>query len=115
MPSPSLPVAAGPDSLRLRAWRAVEDTLAAGAARYERRLMLPRLLHLWPGELESVPEPEMTRLVLMRLRRALRREWSRARARHWAYDVHRHIALAQAWRAESARWRRLRIRPESKV
>ncbi len=99
--------AVGPDRLPIRAWRAMEDTIDAGVLRYDRRAMLPRLLKIWPGELDDAGEPEASKIILARLRRALRREWSLSRARHWAYDVNRHIALAQAWRAETARLRAL--------
>jgi hypothetical protein len=101
------PKATGPDTTALRAWRAVETTVAAGASRYDRRIMLPRLFRILPGEWDDAGEPELTRMILARLRRALRREWSLARARHWAYDFDRHIALAQAWRAEKRRYRTL--------
>jgi hypothetical protein len=95
------------ETARLRAWRAVETTVAAGAARYDRRVMLPRLFRIWPGEWDGTGEPELTRMILARLRKALRREWALARARHWAYDFDRHVALAQAWRAETQRRRAL--------
>ncbi|MEI2384614.1 hypothetical protein [Breoghania sp. JC706] len=42
------------------------------------------------------------RLVVARLARALRGERRRGLAGHWTYDLNRHIALLQAYRAERA-------------
>ena len=39
---------------------------------------------------------EARRLILPRVQRALRREHLRGVARHWSYDLNRHIALKQA-------------------
>jgi len=62
------------DPLARSAWRAI-------GARLEPRRALPPL------------DPDL-------LRRALRRERALARAGHWAYDLNRHLALAQALAAE---------------
>jgi hypothetical protein len=40
--------------------------------------------------------PAATLPILPRVRRALRREHLRGIARHWSYDLNRHIALKQA-------------------
>ena len=101
--TPIMPVAIG-DASRLRVWRAMDEgapralsaTIAAGAAQYERARMLPRLLPVGAGEIETLG-PQRVRLLLLR---ALRKE--RARRNHWTYDLNRHIALAQALKGERA-------------
>jgi len=47
-------------------------------------------------------------MILARLERALRAERNRARSGHWTYDLNRHIALRQAYLAESERLRALK-------
>jgi hypothetical protein len=68
---------------------------------YDRRRDLPRLLPLWPHEIEPAGPAEHARL-LARMRRALRMERQRGRSGHWAYDLARHAALLRAYRAEVA-------------
>lgn len=85
-----------------RAGAAIRAHLDDGAALYERARCLPRILPVMPGEC-SGPEPETTQRIIRRLADALRRERRLGRAGHWTYDLNRHIALAQAWKAESAR------------
>lgn len=46
---------------------------------------------------------EGCRLVLGKLRRALRAERRRATSGHWSYDLNRHLALVSAYKAELAR------------
>ena len=86
--------------MRSRAHRAVEADVERGAALYERARNLPRVLPLMAGQCEG-PEPDTTRLIVRRLAQALRRERRLGRAGHWTYDLNRHIALTQAWKAES--------------
>ena len=96
----------GPAALRDRAEAVVDRTLRAGAAAYDRARDLPALTRLAPREFEpDTAEAAMT--VLARLERALRAERSRARSGHWTYDLNRHIALRQAYLAESERLRAL--------
>jgi hypothetical protein len=52
-------------------------------------------------------EPALTAAILIRLARGLRSERRLGRAGHWTYDVNRHIALAQAFRAERLALERL--------
>lgn len=85
---------------RRRARAAIEGDVASGAALYQRARCLPRVLPLLSSECEG-PEPETTRLIVRRLSDAMRRERQLGRAGHWTYDLNRHIALAQAWKAES--------------
>jgi hypothetical protein len=70
--------------------------------RYSRSRDLPRLVPLWPREIEDESEDGRRRLVA-KLRRALREERRRGLAGHWAYDLARHAALLRAYRAELAR------------
>jgi hypothetical protein len=70
-----------------------------GAPRYDRRRDLPRLLPLWPHEMELSTIDDHAKL-LARMRRALRIERQRGRAGHWAYDLARHANLLRAYRAE---------------
>jgi len=73
--------------------------VAAGAATYVRSRDLPRLLALWPHELDD--ESQQGRLhLLAKLRRALRTERRRARAAHWSYDLNRHLGLLSAYKGE---------------
>ena len=90
------------DDIQRRARAAVEADVAGGAALYERARSLPRVLPLMPSECAG-PEPQTTRAIVRRLADALRRERRLGRAGHWTYDLNRHIALAQAWKAESER------------
>lgn len=70
-------------------------------AAYQRRRDLPRLLPLWPHEIEPASLAQHARL-LARMRRALRMERQRGIAGHWAYDLARHAELLRAYRAEAA-------------
>jgi hypothetical protein len=96
-------------SMRHRARVAVAADVAAGAALYERARNLPRVLPLMAGRCEG-PEPDTTRLIVRRLADALRRERRLGRAGHWTYDLNRHMALAQAWKAETEALRAARPR-----
>jgi hypothetical protein len=68
---------------------------------YDRRTELPRVLPLWPYELDD-ESPEGRLRILARLRRALRAERRRGLAGHWAYDLGRHVALLRVYRLELA-------------
>ena len=83
--------------------RRVEPADAASA--YDRRRDLPRLLPLWPHEIEATSLGEHAQL-LARMRRALRIERQRGRGGHWAYDLARHAQLLSAYRAEVAHFMR---------
>ena len=73
-----------------------------GASAYVRSRDLPRLIALWPRELED-PSPEGTLRILAKLRQALRAERVRAHSGHWSYDLNRHLGLLSAYRGELAR------------
>lgn len=75
---------------------------AAKAQRpYERRVDLPRVLPLWPHELDD-ESPTGRRRILAKLRRALRAERRRGLAGHWTYDLARHVELLRVYRQELA-------------
>ena len=67
----------------------------AGAGCYLRAHELPRLIALWPQELEDQTS-EGSLLILSKLRRALRAERRRALADHWSYDLNRQLGLRTA-------------------
>ena len=81
---------------------AISRTVKAGARAYDRTRDLPALIRLDPFA-ELVDDSETVTGILGRLERALRAERKRARSGHWTYDLNRHIALRQAFVAESAR------------
>ena len=86
----------------------MQNAIVAGArtaANYQRARDLPRLLPLWPHEIETASIGEHARL-LARMRRALRLERQRGIAGHWAYDLARHARLLCAYRAETDAYRR---------
>jgi hypothetical protein len=68
---------------------------------YDRRAELPRVLPLWPHELDDETR-EGRRCILGRLRRALRAERQRGLAGHWTDDLARHAELARVYRLELA-------------
>jgi hypothetical protein len=68
---------------------------------YVRARDLPKLVGLWPCELEATSLAERARL-LAKLRRALRAERRRGLGGHWTYDLARHAQLLRAYRAEAA-------------
>jgi len=70
-----------------------------GANHYERMRHLPALLTLWPSEIEDFGKAA-TKEIIERLEKALASERRKGRARHWCYDINRHMALANALKAE---------------
>jgi hypothetical protein len=87
--------------------RAIGVTIRAGAEAYDRIRDLPKLTRI-DGRLCATDDTDMAALIVTRLQHALRAERNRARSGHWTYDLNRHIALAQAYRAESGRLAALR-------
>jgi len=81
--------------------RIFAGAVVAGAGAYVRSRDLPRLLALWPHELEDQSETGRQHL-LAKLRRALRTERRRAHAAHWSYDLNRHLGLLSAYKGELA-------------
>jgi len=97
---------------RAPATRVFATMAAAGAKAYSRARDLPKLIALWPRELDD-ESAEGCRLVLGKLRRALRAERRRASSGHWSYDLNRHLALVTAYKAEASRLeaKEARLRP----
>ena len=89
--------------------RAIARAERAGAREYDRSRDLPALIRIDP--FTPVPDTvEAVAGIVGRLESALRAERNRARSGHWTYDLNRHIALRQAWAAETARLAALRKR-----
>lgn len=82
----------------------------AGATTYRRARDLPKLIPLWPHELDDRSE-EGRRRVLAKLRSALRAERRRALSGHWSYDLNRHLGLLSAYKGELAGLSRLKAQP----
>jgi hypothetical protein len=82
----------------------LREGASAGGTGYERARDLPRLLPLWPHEMQTPSASDHARL-LARMRCALRRERQRGLAGHWTYDLARHAQLLRAYRAEVAAYR----------
>ncbi len=74
---------------------------------YDRGTELPAILPLWRDELAD-DTPRGRRLILAKLRRALRAERRRGSAGHWTYDLARHAELLRVYRLELARYRTYR-------
>lgn len=66
---------------------------------YDRRTELPRVLPLWPHELDD-ESPDGRLSIVCKLRRALRAERRRGVAGHWTYDLARHVELLRVYRLE---------------
>jgi hypothetical protein len=86
---------------RHRAAPAPRSALDPALRPYDRRRELPRILPLWPHELDD-DTPQGRRLILAKLRRALRAERRRGIAGHWTYDLARHVELWRVYRLELA-------------
>ena len=75
---------------------------------YDRRRDLPRLIPLWPSEIDDVSAAGRAKLI-QKLRRALREERRRGLAGHWTYDLARHFALHRAFKYELAHQRQASV------
>jgi len=92
----------GPRSRAISTARRLFGPIAdAGATAYARSRYLPKLIALWPHELED-QTPEGCRRILAKLRSALRAERRRALSGHWSYDLNRHLGLLSAYKGELA-------------
>lgn len=81
-----------------------------GIGRYRRAVDLPKLIALWPHEIEDRSAAGRARL-LAKLKAALRAERLRGLAGHWTYDLARHAQLLAAYRAELAEDAAMRENP----
>ena len=75
------------------------ETTGEGARHYHRARHLPALLALWPSELGDFSN-KGTKTIISQLQAALSAERRRGRARHWCYDLNRHLALVSALKGE---------------
>ncbi len=73
---------------------------------YDRLSQLPRLIGLWPSEMQDYSAAGTAKILAL-LRKALRLERSRGRSGHWAYDLNRHLSLAESVKAERVHLREL--------
>jgi hypothetical protein len=73
---------------------------------YDRERDLPRLLALWPSELNDQSLEGQGRLMAL-LRSALRKERQRGLKGHWTYDLARHARLLRAYECELQRLERM--------
>jgi hypothetical protein len=81
---------------------ALDRSVRAGAGAYDRMRDLPGLIRLDP--FAPVPDTaDAAKAIVAKLQSALRAERNRARSGHWTYDLNRHIALRQAYLAETGR------------
>ena len=96
-----------------RARLALTATIKAGARAYDRERDLPGLIRLDPFA-GAAEDAEGIARIIAQLERALRAERFRARSGHWTYDLNRHIALRQAFLAESERLAALRAAAAAK-
>jgi len=90
-----------PRSTTTRIYAGMTD---AGARRYVRERDLPKLIGLWPREIED-PSSKGALHILAKLRRALRAERTRGLGGHWSYDLNRHLGLLSAFKGELAAYR----------
>jgi len=81
---------------------------------FSREAQLPKLIGLWPSEVRDY-SLEGTERIVAQLRRAIRTERRRAQQGHWTYDINRHLALADALKAEETRLAGLRKSGEEVV
>lgn len=93
-----------------RARRSLARVITAGRDDYDRNRHLAGLIAVGPEEIadESLAG---RRAILTKLYRALRAERNRGRSGHWAYDLNRHLALSQAYAAESREADRRKLQP----
>lgn len=94
-------------SLRRKTTPSRTSPAQKNAARpYDRLSQLPRLIGLWPSEMQDYSAAGTVKILAL-LRKALRSERSRGRSGHWTYDLNRHVALAESLKAERAHLRQL--------
>jgi hypothetical protein len=85
----------------------------SSAARYDRRIDLPRALPLWPHEIADDSVCGRKKIVA-KLARALRAERRRGLAGHWTYDLARHSELLRVYRLELAACRQMQPQSQFK-
>ncbi len=75
--------------------------LQAPPQTYQRATQLPKLLPLWPREIEDTSDEARMRII-GKLRQALWAERRRGRTGLWTYDLNRHLALLDALAGETS-------------
>jgi hypothetical protein len=103
-PDPAAPALAEMDRAAARLRRRM---LREQAQAYDRRRHLPRLIFV-PRQVRTLPEPDQTRAIIGRLKRALRLNLALRARRDWSYSRYRHAALVAALGGELMRLRSLR-------
>jgi|GEM_PF-2277366 hypothetical protein len=84
--------------VHIRAVRSFQTMIARGADHYQRHVVLPKLLPVSAHDL--INERWSDARIIRALERAVRRERQNGRARHWSYNINKHISLLQALKAE---------------
>lgn len=77
-------------TIRMEAWRAMDQQQSQGAKLYCRERDLARLLPILPGDALAADA------IILRLERALARERLLGQAGHWSYNLMRHMSLRHA-------------------
>lgn len=72
-----------------------------GPSRYCRATDLPKLVAMWPHQINDGSALGRARLIA-KLKRALREERLRGLSGHWTYDLARHSQLLAAYKCELA-------------
>lgn len=73
---------------------------------YDRVRDLPRLLALWPKDLNDF-SAQGYEDIINKIARALCAERRKAKSNQWSYDLNRHIGLKQAYISENALLKKL--------
>ena len=95
----------GSCQISAHAWAATDALIDKGATDYRRSRDIPTLLPGFNAQAEfgnaASSETNGPSDLISQLRRALIHERALGQSGHWGYDLGRHIALAQACRAEA--------------
>lgn len=81
---------------------------------FDRETELPKLIGLWPSEVRDDSAESSAKIVAL-LSKALRAERRLGRAGHWSYSLTRHLALAEALKAERLRFENVNLRAQAKA
>lgn len=83
-----------------------------GADNYNRQRDLPKLIAVWPRELEDMSLGG-TEAIIAHIKKVLNAVRVSAIADHWSYDLGRHVGLMCALRAEERRLTALRAHQQN--
>ena len=101
-----LPSAALCASISDAAKQSAECGIEREAKLYVRGRDLPKLVALWPKEINDYSIPG-TEHIVRRIRQVLGAYYALGLRKHWSHNVSRHVALAVALKAEKATLARL--------